>query len=48
MQDLKVVVNGSFPLILLVVGIFMIWMQLDEMRIDRNLRSGERRRAGKR
>lgn len=48
---LKTVIHGIIPPFVFVVGLFIVWLELDELRIERELRREERkarRRARKR
>jgi hypothetical protein len=34
LDDLVVVINGALPLFVLVLGVLIVWLQLDEMRME--------------
>ena len=36
-QDLKVVINGAIPLIILILGAIIVWLQLDEIMVERKV-----------
>lgn len=42
-QDFKTVVNGVVPVLVALVGLFMVWLEMDELRIERELRTEERK-----
>jgi len=37
-QDLITVINGAVPVLILILGIFIIWLELDELKIERELK----------
>ena len=37
LNDLIIVVNGALPLIVLLLGLLMVWLQLDEMMTERKV-----------
>ena len=51
-RDLLLVLNGAIPLFILLIGIFVIWLEWDEWKIERELAKEEkvarRPRAGRR
>lgn len=42
-QDLKIVLKGAIPPLVLILGIFIIWLELDELRIEKELKTEERK-----
>ena len=42
--DLVGFVNAAIPLGLFVVGIFVVWLELDEIRIEREIRAEAKRK----
>lgn len=47
-SDFKTVVNGIIPPLVLLLGLFIVWLELDELRIERELATEERRMRKKR
>jgi hypothetical protein len=47
LADFVTVVNGALPPFVFLLGIFIVWLELDELRIEREL-AAEERRARKR
>lgn len=43
LADLITLVNAAIPLGLFIIGIFILWLELDEIRIDREIRTEEKR-----
>ena len=39
--DLITVINGALPVLVFVLGIFIVWLELDELRIERELKAEE-------
>lgn len=37
------VVKGTVPAFLFLIGLFMVWLELDELRIERELKREERK-----
>jgi len=37
-QDLITVVNGAVPVLVFLLGIFIIWLEIDEMKIESELK----------
>lgn len=48
LSDLRVVLNGIIPPLVFLLGLFIVWLELDELRIEKELRSEERRARRKR
>ena len=46
-RDLATVVNGIVPILVILVGLFMIWLEMDELRIERELKAEERKASRK-
>ena len=42
-SDVKIVINGIIPPLVFLLGIFIIWLELDELRIEKELKTEERR-----
>jgi hypothetical protein len=42
-RDLVQVIDGIVPVLVIILGLFMIWLELDELRIGRELKTEERR-----
>jgi hypothetical protein len=47
-QDFITVVNGALPSLVFLLGIFIVWLELDELRIEKELATEERRAKRKR
>ena len=41
--DVLVVLNGSIPLFVLILGIFIVWLEWDEWKIEKELEKEERK-----
>jgi hypothetical protein len=41
--DLLVVLNGAIPLLILLIGVFVVWLEWDEWKIERELAEEERK-----
>jgi len=41
--DVVVVLNGSIPLFVLLLGIFIVWLEWDEWKIEKELEKEERK-----
>lgn len=39
--SLRVVLQGMIPPFLILIGLFIVWLELDELRIERELRAEE-------
>lgn len=48
LRDLKIVINGIVPILVALVGLFMIWLEMDELRIERELKTEEKKVTRKR
>lgn len=42
-QDFLTVVNGALPPIVFLIGVFVVWLELDEIRIERELATEEKK-----
>lgn len=42
------VIKGTVPAFLFLIGLFMVWLELDELRIERELRKEEKKLRKKR
>jgi len=42
-EDLKTVLNGVLPPFFILIGLFIIWLELDELKIEKELKQEERR-----
>lgn len=40
-NDVKVVLNGSIPLLVLLIGFFIAWLEYDEWKIEKELKQEE-------
>ena len=47
LNSLRVVLQGIIPPFLIVIGLFIIWLELDEWRIEKELRVEEKQRKRK-
>jgi hypothetical protein len=43
LSDFLTVVNGIIPPLVALIGVFIIWLELDELRIERELAAEERK-----
>ena len=43
LTDVLVVLNGSIPLFILLLGIFIVWLEWDEWKIEQELKREERK-----
>ncbi len=41
LNDLKTVLNGVLPPIVFVIGTLLVWIELEELRIEKRLSSGQ-------
>jgi hypothetical protein len=41
LSDLRTVLNGIIPPLVFLMGIFIVWLELDELRIEKELRTEE-------
>lgn len=37
-QDLITVVNGAVPVLVFLLGIFIVWLEMDEMKVEKELK----------
>jgi len=42
-EDLKTVLNGVIPPFVILLGLFIVWLELDELKIEKELKQEERR-----
>ncbi len=42
-DDLITIINGGLPPLIFLIGLFVVWLELDELRIEKEL-SGKRKR----
>jgi len=42
-NDLVTVLNGSIPVLIFILGIFIVWLEYDELKIERELAAEERK-----
>jgi hypothetical protein len=42
-SDLKTVLNGMVPPFVFLIGLFIVWLELDELKIERELKAEERK-----
>ena len=42
-EDLKTVLNGVIPALIFVIGIFVVWLEMDELRVEKELKTEERK-----
>jgi hypothetical protein len=42
-EDLKTVLNGVIPPFVALIGLFIVWLELDELKIEKELKHEERR-----
>jgi uncharacterized membrane protein len=47
LKSLLTVLQGIIPPFLIVIGLFIIWLELDEWRIEKELRAEEKKRKKK-
>jgi len=43
LQDLMSILNGGIPPIVFLIGLFVVWLELDELRIEKELSSKRKR-----
>jgi len=41
--DLITILNGAIPVIVFLLGIFIVWLELDELKIEKELAKEERK-----
>ena len=46
-EDLKTLLNGAIPVLVFVVGICIVWLEMDELRIEKELKTEERKSRAK-
>ena len=42
-RDLLTVINGVLPVIVFIVGIFIVWLEVDELRVENELKAEEKK-----
>lgn len=42
-QDLMTILNGFIPALVFLIGLFVVWLELDELRIEKEL-SGRKKK----
>ena len=48
LEDLISVINGAVPPLLFLLGVFIVWLEYDEWKIERELREEEEREKRRR
>ena len=48
LNDFLVVLNGAIPPLVFLLGVFIVWLEIDEWRIERELEKEERKARRKR
>ncbi len=43
-QDFLALLNGGLPPLVFLIGLFIVWLELDELRIEGELSSGRKKR----
>ena len=43
--DLKTVLNGVIPIAIFLLGIFILWLELDEIKIEKEIKRETRKRT---
>ena len=43
-DDLIALLNGAVPVGVFIIGLFIIWLELDEIRIEREIRAEKRKK----
>lgn len=43
LQDLITILNGGIPPVIFLIGLFVVWLELDELRIEKELSSKRKR-----
>ena len=46
-EDFLTVINGAIPVLVFLLGIFIVWLEWDELRIERELKAEEEREKKK-
>ncbi len=44
LNDFITVVNGAVPPLVFLIGLFVVWLELDELRIEKELSSTKRKK----
>lgn len=42
--DLKVLLNGGIPVAAFLIGLFIVWLEMDELRIEKELKTEEKKK----
>ena len=45
LSDLKTVLNGVIPIAIFLIGLFIFWLELDEIKIEKEIKKEKRTRA---
>jgi hypothetical protein len=46
-EDLITVINGAVPVLVFLLGLFIVWLELDELKIERELKAEEEKEKKK-
>jgi hypothetical protein len=46
-EDLITVINGGVPVLVFLLGLFIVWLELDELKIERELKTEEEKEKKK-
>ncbi|MBI5872050.1 hypothetical protein HZB88_03105 [archaeon] len=44
LADILALINGGAPILVFLLGLFVCWLELDELRIEREIKSGEKKK----
>ena len=42
--DLETLLNGGLPVGVFLIGLFIVWLEMDELRIEKELRTEEKKK----
>lgn len=42
--DLLILLNGGIPVLVFLIGLFIVWLELDELRIEKELKAEEKKK----
>ncbi len=42
--DLLIILNGGVPIVVFLLGLFILWLELDELRIEKELKSEKKKK----
>jgi hypothetical protein len=42
--DFLILLNGGIPILVFLIGLFVVWLELDELRIERELKAEEKKK----